>query len=121
MYRKEFYDKVKAAAENKAVKEKLEAVYGEIVPDEIVSILSLFSKPELFDENESRTLSVNEVMHAEEDLQVPFKTNYLVPIVDIGNNDYIVYNGEKRVWCIYNILDEILYDESKSFEELFLR
>lgn len=121
MNRKDFLKRVQVGSGENKTKEKLENTYGKVVPEEIVNILSVFPEPVLFDENESRTLSVNEVVHAEEDLKVPFKTNGIVPIAELGSNDYIVYSAEKKLWYIYNILDEVLFDESNSFEKLFLR
>lgn len=121
MTRKEFVDSLKEVSIKDKVRATVIEVYGSDVPEIILRILSQFPSPILFDENESRTLSLNEVLHAEEDNMVPLKSKELIPIADIGNNDWIVYDGEKKMWWIYNILDETLYDEAKDFESLFLK
>ncbi len=120
MTRKEFIESLKSAQISSDVSLKVLNVYSN-APDIILKILSLFQAPELFDENESRTLSINEVLHAEEINDVPFRSKDLIPIVDLGNNDYIVYNTAQGSWYLYNTVDEILFDKEPSFENLFLR
>lgn len=120
MNRKDFLNSIEDAFVNNETKEKLFLVYGKSIPNLILKILSLYPSSELFDENESRTLSFNEVLHAEEDNSIPFKSNGIVPIVDCGNNDFIVYDSKKNNWCMYNILDEIMFNETSKFEDLFL-
>lgn len=120
MNRKEFVDSLKNVSVSADVKSRVLEVYND-VPEIVLKILTKYPSPELFDENESRTLSINEVLHAEEDNGVPFKTKKIVPIADMGNNDFIVYNGATFIWCMYNILDEITFNESKDFESLFLK
>ena len=120
MNRAKFMESLKKDSIKKEITEQLISVYGEYVPEEIIKILSLYSTPILFNEKEYRTLSLNEVLHAEEDNNIPFKSKKIIPIIDCGNNDIIAYNGNQKVWCMYNILDEIIFNEENSFEKLFL-
>ena len=119
MNRKEFYDSLKKVVISDDVNKTISSVYKN-VPAIILKILSKYPSPELFDENESRTLSLNEVIHAEENNGVPFRSKALIPIADFGDNDYIVYNSDQKKWYMYNILDETLYNKADSFEKLFL-
>lgn len=120
MTREEFISELKNIEPNQETAQRLNYVYQMVVPTEIVKILSFYDSPEFFDENESRTLYLKEVINAEEENDVPFKSAKLVPIVDLGDNDFIVYDGNKKIWCVYNIIDEILFSEGQSFEEVFL-
>ena len=120
MTRQEFIDSLNEIEIKEEVVEIITEVYQMELPVILLKILSKYPIPELFDENESRTLSIDEIINAEEDNEVPFKSNLLFPIVDKGNNDYIVFDGRTNLWCIYNIIDELLFDETTSFEELFL-
>ena len=120
MNRNEFIESLKKMVIKNDVKEKIVSVYNMCIPDVILKILSSYPLPELFDENESRTLSLCEVLNCEEDNGIPFKSKKIIPIVDTGNNDFIVYDASNDVWCMYNILDETAFNEGKSFEELFL-
>lgn len=70
--------------------------------------------------NESRTLSIREVLNAEENLRTPFKTEGIIPIVEMGDNDYTVYCFKDMTWRMYNILDKSLFMESKEFKDLFM-
>lgn len=119
MNRKEFLDSLKSVSISPDVKEKVTGIYNG-VPNIILEILTKYPSPELFDENESRTLSLNEVIHAEEDNGVPFGSKNIIPIADFGDNDYIVYNSDQKKWCMYNILDETIFNEEDTFEKLFL-
>lgn len=121
MTRKEFLNKAKVIEIRDDVKKKMHDVYGEKISTLILQILSFSPTPTLFDENESRTLSINEIINAEKGFGVPFKSNNYVPIAELGCDDYIIYNTETEKWCIYNIIDELVFDETSEFEELFLR
>lgn len=120
MNRRDFLDSLKSISVSADVKSQVSAVYNN-VPEIILRILTQYPSPELFDENESRTLSLDEILHAEEDNDVPFKSKNIIPIADVGDNDFIVYSGTKDTWCMYNILDETIFNEDNSFESLFLR
>lgn len=119
MNRREFIESLKDVSVSADVRDKLSEMYKEI-PDIILKVLTKYPAPELFDENESRTLSLNEVLHAEEDNGVPFKSRNIIPIADFGDNDFIVYDNNQKKWCMYNILDETIFNEEESFEKLFL-
>ena len=120
MNRTEFIESIKDVKIKEEILDQVKEVYGEDVPELILQILSVYDKPELFDENESRTLSLREVLNAEEDNGIPFKSKKIIPIADRGDNDYIVYNVQAKTWAMYNIVDETLFDSKESFEELFL-
>ena len=115
---KDFLADIKKVKVDENIKNSMFEVYGEYVPEEILAILSYTSKPELFDDNESRTLSLREILQAEKLFKIPFASAKYVPIIDKGNNDFIIYNGEKKKWSMYNILEESVFDESDIIDNL---
>ena len=115
MNRIEFLNSLTSVLINNEQKKQLSAVYNFEIPEIILKIL-----PVLFDEKRTRTLSFNEVIHAEEDNGVSFASKNLIPVVDAGDNDYIVYNKASNNWCMYNIVDETIFNETDSFENLLL-
>lgn len=121
MSRVEFLKSLEFTKVNIEILKQITNVYGSDVPLEIIKIFSSNTSPELFDENESRTLSLAEVLNAEENNHVPFKSKHIIPIIDCGSNDFIVFDIINRKWFVYNILDETMFGESDSFEKLFLR
>ena len=119
MNRNEYLNSINDVEINIDVKEKMEKVFGN-VPEEILKILTKSPSVELFDDNESRTLALIEILNAEQDYGVPFQSNKLIPIVDKGNNDFIVYDGNTSKWAIYNIIDAVVFAQKETFEEIFL-
>ena len=120
MNRNEFLSEIKTGFKKEEVEKKLTDVYKQEMPGEIVSILSIYKVPECFEDKEIRTLSLREVLNAEEDFGVPFKSKGIVPIVDVGDNDYLVYNCKTKEWALYNVVDQLLFQQSKAFDELFM-
>ena len=66
----------------------------------------------------TRLLTYNEILGAEEDLGVNFIQLHLLPLFDCGENDFIVYNISKNRWSLFNIIDECVFKETKTLEEL---
>jgi hypothetical protein len=56
-------------------------------------------------------LSANAILNAYNDLYVDFVGLQLLPLFDIGDNEYIVYNLAKRCYAIYDISDDDEYSE----------
>lgn len=121
MNRKDYLDKVNQIHIDKGVEKKIISAYGNHVPEFIIKAYSYSQAPELFDENESRTLSLNEIVNAEKDFCVSFNSVGIIPFIEVGCDDYIVYDINMEKWCLYNIIDEVLFDRTECFSELFLR
>ena len=60
----------------------------------------------------------NEIINASEDLKVDFVTNKMIPLVDCGENDFIVYHFDTKKWSMYNIIDNCAFMERESLEGL---
>lgn len=97
--------------------EAIQKKYGHELPEIIKRIIS-FSKETVFLENDTRILSASEIIQAEEELHVKFSALQLIPLVDCGDNNFIVYHFSDGSWSKFNLNDESIFKQHKSLEEL---
>ncbi len=95
----------------------IEATYGVDLPDSIKRILS-FDLDGHFFGNNKRLLSLDEIITADEELHVGFKSMKIIPLFDTGDNDFIVYSCEENTWVLYNIVDKCAFYQSTELKEL---
>lgn len=50
-------------------------------------------------------------------MHIAFKDKGIIPLVDCGENDFIVYHFKAKIWSKFNIIDETVF-QKKRFEEL---
>ena len=72
-------------------------------------ILNSVNDESIFLDEDLRLICKREVEHFEERYQC--KIEGLIPLIDISNNDFIVYICAKNTFGIYNIVDELLLEE----------
>lgn len=101
----------------KIIKE-IEHKYGFAIPEIAQKIISASVKSVFFDDD-WRTLSVEEIMDASKDLHVDFEGQKILPVIDTGENDFIVYHAEDDTWSKFNIIEECHFKVKKSFYEFF--
>lgn len=118
MTRKEYLTKLDGVSINDDFVRCVEAVYGHALPTVVKQMLS-FSKESVFFDDEFRTLSLAEVLDAQADLHVDFKALGLVPVVDCGENNFIVYHIGDDSWSKYNIVDETIFKKRSQLRDLF--
>ena len=94
------------------VEETYEGKFADIVN----KIISTCDKTLFIDS--TRLLTYNEILNAEEDLGVNFIQLQLLPLFDCGDNDFIVYHISKKCWSLFNIIDECVFKETNTLEEL---
>lgn len=94
------------------VEETYEGKFADIVN----KIISTCDKTLFIDS--TRLLTYNEILDAEEDLGVNFIQLQLLPLFDCGDNDFIVYHISKKCWSLFNIIDECVFKETNTLEEL---
>ena len=63
-------------------------------------------------------LSYAEIVDAEKQLHVAFKDKGMIPLIDCGENDFIVYHFEKEIWSKFNIVDETVFAKRNSVEDI---
>jgi hypothetical protein len=67
-----------------------------------------------------RGLSHKEIENASVDMSVDFVSKGILPLFDVGDNDYIAFNFVKNKWCKYNIADESEFSNVSSIFEYIL-
>ncbi|MDR1916116.1 MAG: SMI1/KNR4 family protein [Synergistaceae bacterium] len=105
------------AANSTSVK-KIEEKYSAKLPLEAIKILSVSDEStSLNDKSIFRILSLGEILDASDDMAVDFISKGLIPIIDVGDNDYISLDYNNQKWCLFNIADEIIFDTKDSVED----
>ncbi len=116
MTKKEYMIQVEDLEINREKVAEVEKVYHTEFPLLVQAIISNMSQP-LFLED-CRVLAYSEIINASEDLKVDFVTNKMIPLVDCGENDFIVYHFDTKKWSMYNIIDNCAFMERESLEGL---
>ena len=116
MNREDFFAIATSGEVNEANVAELTAIYGTQIPDIIKRIVS-HNINALF-LNEVRIMSLEEIKEAEHDLHVDFVKKGFLPIADCGDNDFIIYHLQEKIWSKYNIVDDVVFKRRESLEEL---
>jgi len=117
MVRKDFLDYISSKKVDEKLVEKINSIYGGVFP-ELVNMIVSNSKETLFFDDEYRVLSYDEIADAEQDLHVDFKEKKIIPLIDCGENDFIVYHFEDNIWSKFNIIDETVFKKKASLGDL---
>ncbi|WP_304127245.1 hypothetical protein [Mogibacterium diversum] len=94
----------------------VEKVYGCELPDDIKHIVSC--KNDEFISKWARVLSVEEILSANEIMQIDFIGKKLVPLLDILDNDFIAYDIEHKKYVSINIVEDMVFDSSENIDDL---
>jgi len=97
---------------DKASVSKIETLYKTQFPSGVQKVISLNKEGVSYDDKSVfNGLSANAILNAYNDLYIDFVSLNLVPLFDIGDNEYIVYDLKKRCYAIYDISDDDEYSE----------
>ena len=97
---------------------EIEALYKTKFSNELQKVISLNKDGVSYDEKSVfNGLSANAILNAYNDLYIDFVSLNLVPLFDIGDNEYIVYNTKKRCYALYDISDDDEYREASDLLE----
>jgi len=97
----------------------VERLYKAELPESVKKILSLNRETNFYEDKPLlRGLSQSEILNADDDLSVGFQGMRLLPMFDIGDNDFIVYSVSENRWCQFNIVDEIAFKDAEELSEL---
>ena len=89
---------------------KIEELYSASLSSELACIVSNLGETIFFDGDMFlRLLEFQEVLDAEADMNVDFIEKGIVPIFDLGDNDYLSFDLNKQMWCKFNIVDELCF------------
>ena len=92
-------------------------LYADNLPEIVLKIISS-AKETVFLDDDNRMLSYEEIVDAEKDLHVNFKEKGMIPLIDCGDNDFIVYNFNDSSWSKINIVDETVFKNRNSIYDL---
>ena len=94
----------------------IEEIYSTSLPEDIQRIISNCNKTQFI--SDYRLLSFDEIVNAEEDLEVEFTELNLIPVFDCGDNDFAVYHIDTKKWSLFNIIDYTPFKVKESLKEL---
>jgi len=97
---------------------EIENLYEVELPDELKKIISLNKEGVLYNDMEYlQGLSSDDILDESDDLAAECTELDLLPLFDIGENIYIVYNLQKNCWSKFNSSEEDLFDETPNLLE----
>jgi len=91
---------------------EIEALYKTKLSTEVKKVISLNKDGVAYDDKSIfNGLSTQAIINAYNDLYVDFVGLQLLPLFEIGDSEYIVYNLKRRCYAIYDISDDNEYSE----------
>jgi len=91
---------------------EIESLYKTKLSTEVKKVISLNKDGVSYDDKSIfNGLSTNAIINAYNDLYVDFVGLQLLPLFEIGDSEYIVYNLKRRCYAIYDISDDDEYSE----------
>jgi lambda repressor-like predicted transcriptional regulator len=97
---------------DKAVISGIEALYKTKFSNEVQKVISLNKDGVSYDDKSVfNGLSAKAILNAYNDLYIDFVSLQLVPLFDIGDSEYIVFNLKKRCYALYDISEDNVYSE----------
>ncbi len=119
MDKKEYFARLnKVKIDNKKTN-IMQSMYGTELPVIIKKLISS-NKETIFFDDGTRILAFAEIIDSEKDLHIEFKNKGLIPLIDCGDNDFIVYNFNENNYSIFNIVDEVSFKKRNDLKELLL-
>ena len=99
----------------------IETIIKGMNPDEVLvdQILSLKADFYLNENGRAfRRITQKERANSKEYLDFDFEKERLIPLFDLSDNNYIVYQTNKNSYGIFNLIDEVITDEQENFLKL---
>lgn len=97
--------------------DQIKEVYGADLSELVKSIISS-SDENIFLDTGVRLLSYQEILSAEKELGVEFKSKGIIPLFDCNDNDFIVYHYNDDTWSKFNIVDETIFKKADNLTDL---
>lgn len=97
--------------------DQIKEVYGTDLSELVKSIISS-SDENIFLDTGVRLLSYQEILSAEKELGVEFKSKGIIPLFDCNDNDFIVYHYNDDTWSKFNIVDETIFKKADNLTDL---
>ena len=117
-------DEIKNASNNKIDQKfiaEVEKVYMCKLPEMVKHILCIPDSPDGYEErpHSMHKLQNDMILEASEEMSCDFVAHHLLPVFDMFDNDYICYDYANNMWCMFNIVDELAFNEQKELLDLF--
>jgi lambda repressor-like predicted transcriptional regulator len=97
---------------DKAIISEIETLYKTKFPNEVQKVISLNKDGVSYDDKSVfNGLSANAILNAYNDLYIDFVSLNLLPLFNIGDSEYIVYDLKKRRYALYDISEDDEYSE----------
>ena len=100
---------------DKSYVDSIEEYYGMKIPEDILKLLSIGKKTPFIDN--VRIVSTKEIIESNVFLGVDCKTKGIVPLIDVFDNDFIIYSIKEKCYYIYNIVDDVLFDKKANLSD----
>lgn len=117
MNKREYLDDVNECDVNEERVDSINKMYN-VELDEYLSKVVSYANENVFFEKERRVLSFEEIIDSSDDYGVDFVEQEMLPIIDAYDNTFIVYSFKDKAWAMYNLSDDILFDEKDTLEEI---
>lgn len=82
---------------------------------ELQEILKYVGTEPIFFYDEMRLLSEEEIINYKEELGI--KIDNIIPLIDLYDNDFLIYNTNENVFEKLNITDETFFDKTNTIEK----
>lgn len=84
--------------------------------EKLNKILNYINDESVFFKEDARLISKSEIENFEKECQC--NINGMIPLIDVFNNDFIVYICDSDLFGMYNIVDELLFDKNYKIDEV---
>lgn len=89
--------------------------FASIENQELQEILKYVGTEPIFFYDEMRLLSEEEIINYKEELGI--KIDNIIPLIDLYDNDFLIYNTNENVFEKLNITDETFFDKTNTIEK----
>lgn len=117
MNKQEFLDAALACDIKEDRVKQIEKVYNVTLNEEVSKLVSFADTVDFFDE-ERRALSFDEIVDANEELEVDTVELGIIPLIDAYDCAYIVYLTKEEKWARFSSVDETVYMKKDSLAEV---
>lgn len=121
MTKLEFFIAAQNAIPNASLMEALKRKYCISFPESIGKILSVlpqggFLEGDVF----CRVMSSSEIVSANETLHTDFVGKKLLPILDLGENIFVVFDSSRQEFGRFSLNDDLVYLRSEKLNEILM-
>lgn len=110
MTKQDFIAAVQEAAPNASLIGAIERKYNVSFPESIAKILSVLPQGGFLAGSDlCRVMSTSEIILANETLHTDFVGKKLLPMLDLGDNIFVVFDSNRQVFGRFSLNDDLVY------------